>query len=149
MIPYWCHLLNPKIMIFKPWDNCDVDCVYVPFKGWMGKTKYWVTFERVMVVGARRSGLCVKNCNAAGFFTLDSFPCVSRMVHHPNDILYSQLDATVGSIGVNMGQHPCGTLLTPCPNELRMFWGQKVEQLNIRKVFLMFCTLSVVTSDSQ
>ena len=21
---------------------------------------------------------------------------------------------TVGSIGVNMGQHPCGTLLTPC-----------------------------------
>jgi hypothetical protein len=26
----------------------------------------------------------------------------------------SQLDSTVGSIGVNMGQHPCGTLSTPC-----------------------------------
>uniref|UniRef100_A0A4W5RST4 Syntaxin-binding protein 5-like n=1 Tax=Hucho hucho TaxID=62062 RepID=A0A4W5RST4_9TELE len=26
----------------------------------------------------------------------------------------SQLDTTVGSIGVNMGQHPCGTLSTPC-----------------------------------
>jgi hypothetical protein len=25
----------------------------------------------------------------------------------------SQLDTTVGSIGVNMGQHPCGTLSTP------------------------------------
>jgi hypothetical protein len=25
-----------------------------------------------------------------------------------------RLDATVGSIGVNMGQHPCGTFSTPC-----------------------------------
>ena len=25
----------------------------------------------------------------------------------------SQLDTTVGSIGVNMGQHPCGILFTP------------------------------------
>ena len=29
---------------------------------------------------------CVKNCSAAGFFTFNSFPCVSRMVHHPKDI---------------------------------------------------------------
>ena len=59
----------------------------------------------------------------------------------------SQFDATVGSIGVNMGQHPCGTLSTPCSprlEELRLFWGLKGEVLlNIRKVFLMFCTLSV------
>jgi hypothetical protein len=27
--------------------------------------------------------VCVKNCNAAGFITLNSFPYVSRMVHHP------------------------------------------------------------------
>ncbi|CDQ77046.1 unnamed protein product [Oncorhynchus mykiss] len=26
----------------------------------------------------------------------------------------NKLDTTVGSIGVNMGQHPCGTLSTPC-----------------------------------
>ena len=26
----------------------------------------------------------------------------------------SQLDTNVGSIGVNMGQHPCGTISTPC-----------------------------------
>jgi hypothetical protein len=29
---------------------------------------------------------CVKPCNAAGFYTLNSFPCVSRMFHHPKDI---------------------------------------------------------------
>ncbi|MBN3271183.1 B4GT1 galactosyltransferase, partial [Polyodon spathula] len=29
---------------------------------------------------------CVKNCNAAGFFTLSSFPCASRMVHLRKDI---------------------------------------------------------------
>ena len=29
---------------------------------------------------------CVKNCNAAVLFTLNSFPCVSRMVRHPKDI---------------------------------------------------------------
>ena len=41
----------------------------------------------------------------------------------------SQLDTTVGSIGVNMGQH------------LEGIW--KAFQLNIRKVFLMFGILSV------
>ena len=30
--------------------------------------------------------VCVKNCNPAGFFTFNSFPCVSRMVHNPKDI---------------------------------------------------------------
>ena len=50
----------------------------------MGKTKS--AFEQDMVVGARRTGLsCVKNCNAAGFFMLKSFPGVSRMFHHPKD----------------------------------------------------------------
>jgi hypothetical protein len=61
-----------------------MDCVYVPFRGGMGKTKYLSVFERSVVVGARLE--CVKNCSAAGFFTLNSFPCVSRMVYHPNDI---------------------------------------------------------------
>jgi hypothetical protein len=53
--------------------------------------------------------VCIKNCNAAGVFTLNRFLCVSIMIHHPKDI--SQLDTTVGSIGVNMGQHPCGMFL--------------------------------------
>jgi hypothetical protein len=45
-----------------------------------------------------------------------------------------------------MGHHTCGMLSAPCsfcPDELRLFWGQNRVQLNIRKVFLMFCTLSV------
>ena len=43
------------------------------------------------------------------------------------------------------------TLQSPCPDELRLFWGQRGGvQLNIRKVFLMFCTLCVLiaTKDS-
>ena len=34
----------------------------VPFRGWMGNTKDLSAFERDMVVGARYTGLCVKNC---------------------------------------------------------------------------------------
>ena len=51
-----------------------------------------------------------RHCNAAVFF-LPSIvvPCVSRMVHHQKDN-----QPTVGSIGVNMGQQPSGTLSTPC-----------------------------------
>jgi hypothetical protein len=41
-------------------------------------------FEQGMVVGTRHNSLL--NRNAAGFFMLNSFPCVSRMVHHPTDI---------------------------------------------------------------
>jgi hypothetical protein len=55
----------------------------------------------------------------------------------------SQLDTIVRSIGVNMGQHPCGTLSTPCADVLRLFWGNKGVQHNIRKVFLMFCSPGV------
>ena len=66
------------------------------------------TFARGMVVGAKYTSLSVKNCNTAGYVMLNSCPSVSRMVHHPKDIQPS--DKTVGRIGVNMGQHPCGTL---------------------------------------
>jgi hypothetical protein len=41
------------------------------------------------------SPVCVKNCNTAGFFTLNSFLCVSRMVHHQ----------PVGIFGLYMGQY--------------------------------------------
>jgi hypothetical protein len=50
----------------------------------------------------------------------------------------SQLDTTMGSIGFNTGQHPCGTLSSLCHDELRLFWGQQGRvQLNIRNVLLM------------
>jgi hypothetical protein len=62
----------------------------------------------------------------------------------------SQLDTTLGSFGVNMGQHPCGTLSTPCRIHVPTNWGsskgQRGVQLNIRKVLLLFCTLSVCCS---
>ena len=48
-----------KIRIFKPWDSGDMDCLFMPFRRWMGKTKYWSAFERGMVVDARRTGLSV------------------------------------------------------------------------------------------
>ena len=51
---------------------------------------------------------------------------------------YSQLDTTVGSIGVNMGQQPCVTLSTP----YRVL-ARRIEAVLRQKVFLMFCTLSV------
>ena len=82
---------------------------------------------------------CVKNCNPAAFFTLNSFLCVSRMVLHQRTS--SHLETTVGSIGVNMGQHPFGMLLTPCKVHSPTnwdFWGQKGVHLNIRKGFLLF-----------
>jgi hypothetical protein len=52
----------------------------------MGKTTYLGAFEQGMVIGAIRTGLFVKNCNAAGIFMLNSLPRVSRMVHQPKDI---------------------------------------------------------------
>jgi hypothetical protein len=40
-----------------------------------------------MVIGASPGApVCVKNYNTVGFFKLNSFPSVSRMLHHPKDI---------------------------------------------------------------
>ena len=68
---------------------------------------------------------CVKSCNAAVFFTLKGFLCVSRMIHHPKDI-----QPTWHNCGKHWSQHrPASlwnafyTLWSPCPNELRLFWG--------------------------
>jgi hypothetical protein len=68
-------------------------------------------FERSMVVGARRTGLYqeLQRCWV--------FPCTTVYVFiknspppkgHPANL------TTVGTIGVNMAQHPCATLSTPC-----------------------------------
>jgi hypothetical protein len=79
----------------------------------MGKTKDLSAFERVMVVGARCTGLSVSRTAKLLFFlTLNSFLCVSRMIHHTKDIPanFTQL----GINGVNMSQPPCRMLSMPC-----------------------------------
>jgi hypothetical protein len=84
----------------------------------------WVTgqdkknaFEQGMLVGAR----CTSLCNAATLldFSRSTVSCVYQE-WSITQMTFSQLDTTVGSIGVNMGQHPCG-MQSPCRNELRLF----------------------------
>ena len=86
---------------------------------------------------------CVKNCNGAGFFTLNSFPSVLRTVHHPKDI-----QPIWHNRGVNMGQYPYGMLSTPCrvhdPTNWGCSEGKREGHLHIRKRFLMCCTLNVL-----
>jgi hypothetical protein len=48
----------------------------------MCKTKYFSAFEQVMVVGARHTGLSVSRTA-----TLKSVLCVSKIVHHPKDMM--------------------------------------------------------------
>ena len=52
---------------------------------------------------------CVKNCNAAGVFMFNSFPCASRMVHHLKDIQPTwhncALESKRNSIPVERFQH--------------------------------------------
>ena len=62
----------------------------------------------------------------------------------------SQLYTIVGNIGVNVCQHPCGTLWTPwrvhAPHELSLFWGKGGRFLvHIRTFFSlqMFGMISV------
>jgi hypothetical protein len=152
MTPYWLTVKSISISVdggdklkkdFLCLETIETWIVYVcvPYRGWIRKIfkRIWTAYSSRCQ--AHRFG-CVKNCNAVGFFMLNSFLCVSRMVHHLKDFqptLQSNRWATVsqltvqynictqgpikecttshtwvGSIGVNMGQYPCGTLLTPC-----------------------------------
>ena len=84
-----------------------------------------------MLVGARAHRFkCVKNYNASWFFTLNSFPvCIKNgppPKGHPANLtqLWEALKSTWASIPVER---------FPCPDELRLFGGQKGEQLNIPK----------------
>ena len=82
----------------------------------MGKTKYLSAFEQSMVVGARRTILSESRTATLLGFILN-ISCVYQ------EWSTNQFDTTVGSIGVDMSQPPCGTLSTPCPcpDELRLF----------------------------
>ena len=50
-----------------------MDCVCVPFRGWMGKTKYLNAFKRGMVVCARHTGLC-QELQCCWVFHAQQFP---------------------------------------------------------------------------
>jgi hypothetical protein len=80
---------------------------------WHSEGEYLCAFEQGMVVGARRACLSVsRTATLLGF----SRSTVSRVYQEwsTSQRPSSQLDTNVGRIGVNIGQHPCGTLSTPC-----------------------------------
>jgi hypothetical protein len=115
----------------------------VPLKWWMGKTKYlkclWTGYcSRCQA----HQFECINNLNAAGFFMLNSFPCVSIIFHPPrtSSQLWEVLESTWTSIPVEC--------LTLCRVHALTNWGwsedKKGVQSNIRKVFLKFFTLSVL-----
>jgi hypothetical protein len=83
-----------------------MDCVCVPFRGLMGKTKYCSAFERGMVVGARHTGLSVSRTATLLGFSLSNIPCVyqewSTSKRHPANMtqLWEALESTWASITV-------------------------------------------------
>ena len=103
--------------IFKPWDNWDMDCVCVPFSGWMGKTKYLSAFERGMVVGARCTGLSVSR-TATQLFKKNAqqFPvCIKNgppPKGRPANLtqLWEALESTHASVPVERLSTPCCAL---------------------------------------
>ena len=73
----------------------------------MGKKKNIEVPLMGMVVGARCTGLSVSRTAMLLGFSHSTVSCVSQ--EWPTTQRTSrQLDTTVGSIGVDMGQHPCG-----------------------------------------
>ena len=86
-------------------------CVYVQFRGRMGKTKYLSSFERGMVVGARLISLR-QELQRCWVFHTQQFPvCIKNSPPpngHPANLtqLWEALEATWASIPVQR--------LTPC-----------------------------------
>ena len=79
----------------------------------MGKTKDVSAFGRGMVVGARHTVLSVSRTATLLGFTHSKVSFVSQEWSNTQRTS-SHLDITVGSSGINMGQHPYGMLLAPC-----------------------------------
>ena len=89
-----------------------MDCVFVPFRGWMGQTKYLSAFEQGYGSRCQVHRFVSRTATLLGF-SHSTVSCVYQEWSATQRIS-SQLDTAVGSDRVNMGQHPCGTLLTPC-----------------------------------
>ena len=92
--------------------------VHVPFKGWMGKTRFkclWTGY------GSRCTSLSVSRTAALLFFYAQRFPVYQEW--STTQTTTSQLATTMESIEVNMGQHRCGKLSTPCRVHAPMNWG--------------------------
>ena len=125
--------------------NRSLWIVCVPFRDWMGNTKY---LNRLRI-GARCTGLCQELQRCWVFHTTVSPPCVSRMVHNPKDI-----QPTWQNCGKHWSQHgPASlwnafdTLSCPCPDELRLFWGHIIFLSGPNCVFCL--TLPSNTSRDQ
>jgi hypothetical protein len=111
----------------------------------MHKTKYLSAFERGMVEGARRTGLSVSRTATLLGFSHSTVSCVYQE-WSTTQRRSSKLDTTVVSIGVKMGQYPCGTLLTHCRVHVQTnsgcSEGKRVCNSILGRI-LMFCTLGV------
>ena len=96
--------------------------VCVPFRGWMGKTKYLSVFERGMVVGQAHQLKCQELQRCCVYEAWSTTQRIS-----------SQLDTTVcwSQHGPASLWKAFDTLLSPYPNELRLFWGQKEGLPNV------------------
>ena len=115
-----------KIRIFKPWD---IDCLCVPFRGWMSKTKYVSVLEQGMVVGASRTCLW-QELKCCWVFHAQQFSVWIKNGRPPkgHPVNLTQLREALESTWATIPVERCWP--TPC-------------RVNIRKVFLMFGIVSV------
>jgi hypothetical protein len=123
-----------------------MDCVCVPFRWWLSKTKYLSAFERGMVVGNMRTSLC-QELQYSCIFHAQQFPVCIEHGPQPKWLptnltqLWEVLESTWASIPVKHIRHLVESIARQIEAVLR---AKKVGvQLDIRKVFLMFGLLSV------
>ena len=96
-----------------------MDCVCMPFRGWMGKTKDLSAFERGMVVGAMRTGLSMSRTATLLGFSHSTVSCVYQEWYTAQRTS-SQLDTTVGSIGVNIRVECFWHLVESMPQQMEV-----------------------------
>ena len=110
-----------------------MDCVWVTFRGWMGKAKYLSAFERGMVVGDRCTGLSVSRTAMLLGFPRSTASRVyqqwSTNQRTSSQQLWEALESTRVSIPVECFPHHVAHAPT--------------NWFNIRKAFLMFSILRV------
>ena len=98
----------------------------------MGKQNDLSALERGMVVGARHTRYKgARTATLLGFFNAQPFPHAYQQ-WFTTQRTSTKLDSTVGSIGVNMCKASQWNAVVKTKGGM---------QLNIRKVFLTFCTL--------